>query len=503
MKRIICLLCVLLASVCVLTACTKSAGSLFTSDAREGSPALTKMTESATVKGICCDKNDEFALFVEQPVNTDPKTIIRVFGFEAGKVVYESPSAIANGDAKLLGYGLFAILTPAATSADVNKWTVYDTKGKAVREFSGTITPSNELLYAEHTVFEMAGGELKKTGILWNEGDSLRGDRVCENYRFESSVAGCAVYDLGGNLMSAYYFPSHAGNTSAQMLNNGNVLIQYTEKIGQKGDDGIKARDYDYIDGSDGLQKLFSFIMNPKTGALRSVKLNGMVNVTSTRYQSDGLLAGGSANIAVMTEIGKDKRMDSSAMALRYVVLSNGGLVSDVQKLHPAQISVPQPVGKSWWLVKCADGSSLMFNKAGKLVSSISRTDTYGLNYIARSGMILDEKGSIAVDLTAKGLTAATAEENYAILADEKGNKYIYCNGKVIDFLINSKETVSDTEGNLILTQTVSGADTTVSVYNQTGEKLGSITNKLVNVAGSFLLAGDPSKQETVIYALK
>ena len=177
--------------------------------------------------------------------------------------------------------------------------------------------------------------------------------------------------------------------------------------------------------------------------------------------------------------------------------------VSDVQKLHPAQISVPQPVGKSWWFVRCADGSSLMFNKSGKLVSSISRSDTYGLNYIARSGMILDEKGNIAVDLTAKGLTTATTEENYAILADEKGNKYIYCNGKVIDFLINSKETVGDTEGNLILTQTVSGADTTVSVYNQTGEKLGSITNKLVTVAGSYLLAGDPSKQETVIYALK
>lgn len=506
MKRLLCIICVLLASLCLLTSCVKPVGSIYSKETRESSPTLGKMAEISTVRGLAGDSKDGLILVVEQPVNTDPKYIMRVFNLDAGKVVYEDKAAIANGEIKLLGNGLFAVKTPAATAKDADTWTVYSETGKELETFAGSISTENELLFAEHTVYCMADGTLRKTDILWNEGASLPGTRVCEKYRFTFSSSGCSVYDLGGNLLTAYRFPSFVTGGTAEMLDNGNVLIQYSEKVGKKGDEGIKARDYDYVDASDNLWTLSTFIMDPETGKLRSVRMNGFLAITSTNYQSGGLMAGTADNVGTFIEISDSKQVDTSATAQKYVIVSNNGQISDVQKLHPAQTGLPTPVGENWWSVRCVDGSSMLFTKSGKLVTSLNGSTQLGYNYVVKSGMILNENGKVIVDLNAQKLTLDTAAENFAILADAAGNKYIYNDNKLLDFLVNSKETVLMPGDNNILTTLTSGSVTTVTVYNEKAEKLGSFDNKSVipyaDEDGTYLVVGDVSKQETTFYKL-
>lgn len=515
MKRLLCIICVLLASLCLLTACTKPVSSIYSKETRESSPTLGKMSEQATVRGRFHDSMDDLILVVEQPVNTDPKYIMRVFNLDTGKIVYEDKAAIVGGEIKLLGHGLFAVKTPAATAKDADTWTVYSETGKELETFVGGISASGELFFAEHCVYCMADGTLKKTDILWNEdtsplsalgGKLLPGTRVCEKYRFDTNATGCAVYDLGGNLLTTYFFPSYVTGGTTAMLNNGSVLIQYSEKVGKKGDEGIKARDYDYIDASDNLWTLSTFIMNPETGKLRAVRMNGFLTNSATNYQYGGRIAGSIDNIGTFVEISASGQVDTSGAAQKYVIVSNSGVISDVQKLHPAQTGLPTPVGENWWSVRCVDGSSMLFTKSGKLVTSLNGSTQLGYNYVVKSGMILNENGKVIVDLNAQKLTLDRAMKNYAILSDATGNKYVYTDNKLLDLLVNSKETVLSTGDNLILTQLISGSVTTITVYNEKTEKLGSFDNKTVTPYegenGMYLLVRDDAKQEVTFYKL-
>ena len=282
------------------------------------------------------------------------------------------------------------------------------------------------------------------------------------------------VYDSNLKLTAAWEKGSSNDSCNICVLENGNVLIQSRHSVPQD------AKKYTYHLGTT-KYSLTSYILNPKNGKTRTVKLDYVIS--SVDNNTSGYYAKGIRNVGAIYPIENKMLLDNK---VTYVSLANNGqingyLFTDLKDHGSAEYTAL--INKNVILYKSESGNAYFVNLKGKVlhmsnsydsfVESILYTGSINQHYVIIDEVIYDWDFNVKYNLTKNEMTVALSTVNSIILESTKDNSYYRYDkdgnmtkiGEISNVTLENEYYVVNNAGSY-------------AVYNYSGNKITTFTSK-------------------------
>ena len=245
------------------------------------------------------------------------------------------------------------------------------------------------------------------------------------------------VYDGALTLVQHYEIPSYA-NGGVWILNNGNLLIQYSYATDLVADDD----DYDYV-VEIAKVKMESYVLNVKNGKVKKADLEDwLVSDVIARdvVWSDDTEAGWGTkgfnadieNIAVASPI-EDKLLNTAQTAKKHVILSKRGKAGDVIDGYIAGMDASTLVmlTTNRFAVKNYAGKWFLLNEEGNSLGEIPAPNTINKNekYMVIGDRIYDYNLSMLYDVSE--LRDQTMLAHSILYTNDEGETLLFANGEM------------------------------------------------------------------------
>lgn len=209
-------------------------------------------------------------------------------------------------------------------------------------------------------------------------------------YRSEAYI----VYDKNLNEVFTYVAPQYFSGeemyeTQVHILNNGNLLVQYSKGL------EADAKKYDYHVPTyygEARYDLVTLIVDPETGKETEIDLDYVVTGVSIAYdaKTDRMCwAEGVENIVYATPI-EDKLVRNDAAAVDWLNMTNDGKVKGSVKFDASLTSAPVAIGGSYLSAYNVNGETVIFNTDGNVLNTIN-DNREGLEIVDDKYIILSE----------------------------------------------------------------------------------------------------------------
>lgn len=248
------------------------------------------------------------------------------------------------------------------------------------------------------------------------------------------------VYDHSFNYVSSWSAPSYVDLMGIHVLNNGDVLIQYSNKL----DEEAKEFDYYTISGSESVKyDLVTLIMRAKNGNVKDIDMKYVVSYVMTNnwlYDEDddnNEYNDSFENIAYVNPI-VNQRIDYSDAAEDIVLMSDKGKIKKSLKLVDGQVAeLPEKIADDKYVVAMLHGGYALVNLDGdvlKMINSgadmelmgqylVSETKIYDLNLDVIYN--LKENDAFILNVVDDVLFVQAGSEE-----DDEYTVYSFCNGE-------------------------------------------------------------------------
>ncbi len=456
--RILSLLTMLLCVALLFAACGRGAKELGVKkifDELKADTADSPRFESAaklSLEGGLVDNTTELALFSKTTGGLATQTVFNIVANSVVGTFTETDTTDYGIDLytnSAPGYPIsFFVVETATTGVDKVTYTtaLYAANGTKVAEVNrGNVAPELklDLLRFDEKCYRVAKDGAITEAFARSEFAGALPTLVAatEKYYYTSVAApdnGFLVFDKELQPVSSFVFPSYANNAFYRVLNNGNVLIQYRQKL------PADAEKYDLIEETAGTVVKYTLvqqIFNAKKGSVKNLKTGYSFDVTfaarDTLPANDFMQSIDKSikNIIVGYKIENNRVSTTGAEMLLLSITNQGSVNAILNRFAEGQsgfFNVPAD-----GVVAASDvlGRLFLYNEKGKLIGEVTGAQDMTESYVIGSAKIYDYAMNAVYDYATEGYTYFNKMKSGVILTKEDSagvdEYYLYANGNL------------------------------------------------------------------------
>ncbi len=438
--KIVSLLLAAVMILAVLTACgasnVKSASSFkdfYNSKYIPEDELYNKATELSELDGFdITASNDELVLF--ESTGDGIASTYKIYSYEAGGVVKTlTSSATTTYSIELCGNlpAFFVTRTKLTTDIDsVITYVLCSGKGKEIASSEDNVgTPvalDDTLIYnSEIFTLDEEGNFVKGEETIPETLSAVDFDIYTDKYLYDFNTTTVSVYDRAFKPVSHWIAPSAAQSMTTFLLDNGNILAQYSIIL----DPDTTEYDYYETDENGKVTKydLVTLVINAKNGEAQNVDVQFVIeyalsydSILSISEKAAEILNKKMGNLAFIHPI-VNGQIDNSDAAADIVLLSNDGKSAKSLKIADGQTaSLPQKLNKDMYLVETTYGLAVV-KANGKLVHAITND-----NATANGKYIIGEKAIYDINTLEVVYTLKDENTNAVAIDDAAMNSVVF-----------------------------------------------------------------------------
>ena len=237
------------------------------------------------------------------------------------------------------------------------------------------------------------------------------------------------VYDKGLKFVSSYSVPSYAENTTALVLDNGKIFVQYMIEL-----DSF-AFIYDVLEDGEKYD-IVTLLVDPETGKEDKINFDYVVRYSSQlddEDRADVCLSEDIKNVALVCPI-EDKRIDASYTHMKYGTITDKGAfkaieVIDGKTSFPSDIIAPDGAsGEKLWIVNTLEDQQLLVDAKGNVKADVTNVAIHNKRYIIADGKVYNFDLEVLYDFGEKDLETVAMFDYSILFVGEEGEVVLYCN---------------------------------------------------------------------------
>lgn len=314
------------------------------------------------------------------------------------------------------------------------------------------------------------------------------------DYYYEFGYTQINVYDEALKFVSSYSLPQYAEPTSATVLEDGNILIQYIYKMADDASDYVFiSEDEINIDFGENLSVtvealckygLVTELITAKNGSAKKLDCNYLINYADNladeaeSYAKDGIDTKKVPVLATAELIENQRLVDN-----RLLIIKKGGKITEVDAINGELVEEFYLVANNRWEVECEDRTYLI-NEKGEILGDVSNAQYFG-NYLYFDGKVYNYDLAVAYDFAGAGLRLYSSMDNALILQNTDGEYLLYTGGEAATTIISktAKLSLDTVQSNFyVLRNEEAPEDVKYDIYNDQGTKLLTINDEDYNV---------------------
>ncbi len=298
------------------------------------------------------------------------------------------------------------------------------------------------------------------------------------------------VYDSDLEMTATYVAPTYGGEDyiedlgevifNANVLSNGNVLIQYIVR------QDIMAQRYTFLMLGQ-KYNLYSVLLQAKNGKARKLNLNYLIEWVE--YGIDAEYRGVSEkveNIAIGYAI-EDQRINHNATAAKVLSLTNGGFISGVLDAPVLGATLEGGfcmVAKNRWEFSTIDGRVFMVDEEGVVLGENFHVDDSNADLFVSNKRLYDWDLNLKADLQQDATELIFVMDHGVLYETQKGEWKLYYNGTTQTIINESqakegKRTFQFLDRGAFMIVDETKTDPKYEIYNSMGALLGTITDNV------------------------
>jgi len=363
----------------------------------------------ANYDGICA-----FKLYDNAPMILVAKSQLDTEDFK--EIVAEGiTGSFGGGGIDSEGNIISGSLVPSG--ANSTNYTVYDGAGNVM--FNAAKQPEAPTLFADYVVFNYSAYSLdESTGALTSMADmnefvtleKCAGWNDDYYYATDSTSSELYIYNTDFELVYNWIAPSYAEECTIQVLNNGNVFVQYLYGIDG---DSKKYDAYFAYNGLTAKYNLVSFIFSVEDGSIDEQDLDYLVIDIKTNYalndvedENNKPYTDSFENIAYIAPI-VDKKLDYSDSNIDVVTMSNElKIEKDLKVIENQAAALPEKISGNLYRVEMVNGGYALIDSEGTVKNKVNVTGKDWTNdYIIGDSAIYSYDLAKAYDLYTNNAT--------------------------------------------------------------------------------------------------
>ena len=314
----------------------------------------------------------------------------------------------------LNGCPLVIMMDPSYMDADYATIEIYD--GETMSTVQLSQEDGDEIIYNEDVDILVIGDSVyrEKKGEIYiteyNDADVDSFEYTAGGYYFaeKSGSEDLLVYNKDLELIGKAKVPSYAYDNNILVLENGNVLIQYTYVADNYGDD------YDFIDNGT-KYKLVTELFNAKSATQKEIKCEYIIaeQITDKNFK-DGVC------IASVYEI-KNKRIADSESDTLIANISNNGKISVYNKAQKQLVNAyleMMPYGN--FIAGNYEGREVLLDSKLNVIGTYDNVRWCGPDSYLADGKIYDYNGNVIIDLAKEDYEASVSTTYASLILTKK-----------------------------------------------------------------------------------
>ncbi|MBR0189559.1 MAG: hypothetical protein IJQ23_04165 [Clostridia bacterium] len=400
--------------------------------------------------------------------------------------------------------------TTSSETGDTFEKLLYSADGSLVATTNDEIFVLIDTIFVGNDYYRIKNGKFEKAGSLTNNAKQHLGEFNAANDGRYYAIKNNEFYIFNDSFVLTNYYqaPSYADKINFFVLEDGNVLIQYTYAVSPFDND------YTYSEGMNNI-KVITQVYNVKDSKTKDVDAEGvfsMIYSRNTNYAEMDILSmfttlldDGIKNIGTIQYV-TNKRLDENT---NMVILNND--VKEERNLTnlflAAATPFPEYVSDGRFIIYDKTGAKYLVNSNGKILADITGAE-HNQKYFVFNGKIYD--------LDFKEITGGSFDEekwdvqlmnNTVVLRsfENDRNYKIFADGVFKEITLDENQEIVD--GNeryyVIVTENTETGAVTYSYYNENGVKLLDSAFYLDNVGtarnGKVLLNGYDATNEKYV----
>ena len=439
------------------------------------------------------ESNEYFAVFSRNSYDDD-ETMTKVVSLRTGEVILSLASSENTVYSVSLSSSTPTFVTYKRYGADLDKkrYTLYDAAGNTVVTHSYAVSePSafaDMILYGSTLYKEDNNGNLTEVTTIAENVKISTPSAYSEKYFYFFNQSSILVYDRQFNLQTIWNAPIGIKNSlSAFVLNNSNVLIQYSIQLDPE------TTTYDFIqEYNNEFSKfnLYTYILNVETGKTSALEtsyvfssVESAYHITTEEDPSNRMFTENFENIALVYPI-TNMRIDTTTASCDLVLLDNSGKATASLKITDYQYpSLPQKITNDTYKVSTQYGTAIV-NSQGTVLTGINNSSLSIIgSYIVSEKAIYNPNMEVVYNLSQNNARVIGTMDG-TIFISEEVNDFTYEILSIRDGVINSICSASYDD-----TTDLFGYDSDAGyywVYRQNTEKY-----SYFNANGDLLIASD------------
>ncbi|MCQ2413967.1 MAG: hypothetical protein MJ082_04135 [Clostridia bacterium] len=402
MKRILCLISMLLCAAMLLSSCASAGGALKMTDVfAKQTKKVSNVVSEATVLGeyddfSVVDQSNTMLVARVRAESTDLYTSVKVFDIATGSCVLNvTEDSQFSYYAGIVNRHLLEVRQTDGLASANSVVQYYDANGKLVAAqpadtgiYAAAVTVDGDVLdnyfILDQSVYHLEKGEwkvIRKLGPA--EAYTTAFDLKTEKYFYTYAMDSVLVYDNKLEPLIAWTLPENAVDSTMEALNGGKIFVQY--KIALPSD----AKKYDLYQSSKKYD-VVTLLVDPQTGKETKIAVNYLLDYCYPKSQMEEeaeLLTKKVQNVAGICEI-----KDGQLYKEKAVLLSNTGKVQCELNFSKNQMLFNDfyQINDDYIAVENAFGGVEIIKKNGTLVATVSDTVTMTSGFLFYNGTVYD-----------------------------------------------------------------------------------------------------------------
>ena len=298
------------------------------------------------------------------------------------------------------------------------------------------------------------------------------------------------IYDGNLNVKISYAIPTYGYEDDdlgsfgqAHVLSNGNVLVQYMVR-----QDPL-AKKYTLIMNGE-KYNLYSVLVQAEKGKTKKLNLDYIIQHVEFGNNIEGINKK-VENVAVAYPV-EDKHVDMNPAALKLVSMTNVGKIAGIVEKPVVEAFIGEgfwAIARNRWVIGTTDDRELVLNEKGEVVGEISNVDHYTDSVLVANKKVYDFDLNLLVDLQNYNATDIQTFNNGVLFRTNKNEVKIYINNEVKTLISESEAKDGNrtftklSSGLYMITETNSNNKVKYEIYNESGTRLGTITDNVYGVS--------------------